>query len=96
MKDNYIAKEKIQKVISILKKEPITKTYDKKDCGDCTAMRVKPSMMMSRTSLINENPDGTDDLCIYLHGGLAIVQIGRVPNVNYLEQTAATYMVYEN
>lgn len=86
--------QEIKEAVKLLMVNPIEEKWQPKNLGICKAQRIDCSHMPNRTYLMCKDKNKNDVLygygvrCVY-------VQIGRVPNTHWLEESGNTYMLWK-
>ena len=87
-------KKEIIKALNILKKEPIEEYWKPKNIGVCTAQRIESHQVSCPMYLIGQH-DGLQDM--YCYGiGCIYLQVGRVPNTHWMNESGHTYMLWKD
>lgn len=84
--------QELMKALKVLKTEPIEEFWTPKNIGVCMAQRIEANQLGCAMYLISED-DGLQDLYCYGIGSMYL-QVGRVPNTTWYEESGYTYMLW--
>ena len=89
--------DEIKKLVSILKERPIEEMWKPYDLGWCKVQRVEANQTSGRSYLISDPHNMTDPQDMYSDGnnGTIYLQIGRMPNTHWLDESGYTYMCWK-
>ena len=89
--------DEIKKLVSILKERPIEEMWKPYDLGWCKVQRVEANQSSGRSYLISDPHNMTDPQDMYSDGnnGTIYLQIGRMPNTHWLDESGYTYMCWK-
>ena len=89
--------DEILKLVSILKENPIDEMWKPYDLGWCKVQRVEANQAGSRVSLLSKPHNISSPEDCYSKGvnGELFLQIGRMPNTHWREESGYTYMCWK-
>lgn len=89
--------DEIKTLVSILKENPIEEMWKPYDLGWCKVQRVEANQTSGRSYLISDPHDMTNPQDMYSDGnnGTIYLQIGRMPNTHWLDESGYTYMCWK-
>ena len=89
--------DEIMKLVEILKQNPIEERWKPYDLGFCKVQRVEANQASGRSYLISDPHDMTNPQDMYSDGnnGEIFLQIGRLPNTHWLDDSGYTYMCWK-
>ena len=94
--EGYLSIEEIRNLVTILKENPIEEMWKPRNLGFCMVQRVDArSTGTGPCSILNQNEDGSDDLYEEEINGITIIEVGRMPNVPWYEESGAAYMAWK-
>ena len=93
---NRLSYEEVKRLATLLKQKPLQDMWKPVDCGFCKVQRVETNNMSGKCSLLNRNDDGTDDLYKEDINGITLIQVGRIPNISWLDENGCTYMAWKD
>ncbi len=86
--------DEIKAAVKLLKANPIGDYWKPKNIGEFTAQRIEANQLGCRMYLLGQE-NGLDDL--YCYGtGCVYLQLSRVPNTHWLNESGYTYMVWKD
>lgn len=89
--------DEIKKLVSILKERPIEEMWKPYDLGWCKVQRVEANQTSGRSYLMSDPHNMTAPQDMYSDGnnGTIYLQIGRMPNTHWLDESGYTYMCWK-
>ena len=89
--------DEIRKLVSILKENPIEEMWKPYDLGWCKVQRVEANQTSGRSYLLSDPHDMSSPQDMYSDGnnGTIYLQIGRMPNTHWLDESGYTYMCWK-
>ena len=89
--------DEIKKLVSILKENPIEEMWKPYDLGWCKVQRVEANQTSGRSYLMSDPHNMTAPQDMYSDGnnGTIYLQIGRMPNTHWLDESGYTYMCWK-
>ena len=85
--------QELMEARKVLKAEPIEEYWKPKDIGICKAQRIEADQLGCKMYLISQENSLLD---LYCYGiGSMYLQIGRVPNTLWFEESGYTYMLWK-
>lgn len=89
--------DEIKKLVSILKERPIEEMWKPYDLGWCKIQRVEANQTSGRSYLLSDPHDMSSPQDMYSDGnnGTIYLQIGRMPNTHWLDESGYTYMCWK-
>ena len=89
--------DEIKTLVSILKENPIEEMWKPYDLGWCKVQRVEANKASGRSYLISDPHDMTNPQDMYSDGnnGTIYLQVGRMPNTHWLDESGYTYMCWK-
>lgn len=89
--------DEIRKLVSILKERPIEEMWKPYDLGWCKVQRVEANQTSGRSYLMSDPHNMTAPQDMYSDGnnGTIYLQIGRMPNTHWLDESGYTYMCWK-
>ena len=89
--------DEIKELVSILKENPIEEMWKPYDLGWCKVQRVEANQTSGRSYLMSDPHNMTAPQDMYSDGnnGTIYLQIGRMPNTHWLDESGYTYMCWK-
>lgn len=89
--------DEIKKLVLILKENPIEEMWKPYDLGWCKVQRVEANQTSGRSYLMSDPHNMTAPQDMYSDGnnGTIYLQIGRMPNTHWLDESGYTYMCWK-
>lgn len=98
-KTKEFSHNEIMKLVEILKQNPIEERWKPKDLGFCKVQRVESNQANGKTYLLSPSKpydsNKPEDLYTEGHNGTIYLQIGRLPNTHWLDDSGYTYMCWK-